>query len=76
MEFKLGRCRLIEILNEINWKQQTLADYTGINKALISKYANGNLKISYLNSIIITDIINEKTGSNYSPRDLYVILRK
>lgn len=75
MKLILGRCRLGDILREINWTQKILADNTGIAKDTLSKYVNNVNTITYINSIIITEVIYDKTGIRYSPRDLYEVVR-
>ncbi|GAA0395924.1 helix-turn-helix domain-containing protein [Paenibacillus motobuensis] len=75
MSYSLGRCRLKDIRREIGWTQRKLSDATGIKKDVLSKYENDTNTITYINSIIITETIYDKTGIRYSPRDLYEIIR-
>lgn len=76
MKYELGRCRLRDIRHEINWTQVALAELTGISKDVLSKYENNKNTMTYFNSILITEIIYEKTGKRYSPRDLYEVVQK
>ncbi|WP_054958427.1 hypothetical protein [Paenibacillus dakarensis] len=72
MKVTYGRCLLVDILREIGWTQQDLANYSGLNKRTISFYATeARRKMPLVTSVIITDTINAKLGLNYSPRDLY-----
>lgn len=75
MGYQLGRCYLDTILHEIGWSQKDLSDYTEIDKTTLSKYVKGSRIISYLNSIIITETIYERTGKRYSPSDLYEVIK-
>lgn len=74
-QMTLGRCRLGDILAEIGWSQQELADYSGLNKTIISRFLSDDpkqvRKISLLAGIIITDTIYAKTDKYYHPRELY-----
>lgn len=74
-QLTLGRCRLEDILTEIGWSQQDLANYTSLDKTLISRFVSEDpkqqRKISLLAGIIITDTIYAKTGTYYHPRELY-----
>lgn len=72
MNYGVGRCLLPDILREIGWSQQELADYTGLDKRTISFYATGaRKKMPLIMAVCITDTINAKTCSDFSPRDLY-----
>lgn len=72
MATTIGRCLIVNILREIGWTQQELADYAGLDKRTISFYAtNRRKKMPLLIAVIITDTIFRKTGRSYSPRDLY-----
>ncbi|MEC0370003.1 helix-turn-helix domain-containing protein [Paenibacillus chibensis] len=74
-EISLGRCCLGDILDDIEWSQQQLADNSGIDKSTISRFLSEDpkikRKISLLHGIIITDAIYAKTGRYYHPRELY-----
>jgi len=74
-QLTLGRCRLGDILTEIGWSQQELAEYSSLDKTLISRFLSEDpkqkRKISLLAGIIITDTIYAKTGTYYHPRELY-----
>jgi predicted transcriptional regulator len=73
MTLKVGRCRLVEILAEIGWSQQDLADYSGLSKQVVSQYATeARIRMPLLYSVIIVDTIFEWTGRRYAERDLYV----
>ena len=74
-ETTLGRCCLGDILEDIGWTQQELADNCGLRKSTISRFLSDDSekkrKISLLHGIIITDTIYAKTGRYYHPRELY-----
>lgn len=72
MKYSIGRCLLVDILREIGWTQQELADHSGLDKRTISFYATGERKkMPLITAVIITDTINAKLDLNYSPRDLF-----
>lgn len=75
MGYELGRCRLKKIRKEIGWTQRQLSESTGISTVVLSKYENNVNTVTYINSILITEVIYDKTGVRYSPRDLYEIIR-
>lgn len=75
MGYELGRCRLKNIRREIGWSQRQLSESTGISKDTLSKYENNVNTVTYFNSILITEVIYDKTGIRYSPRDLYDVTR-
>lgn len=70
--YDIGRCRVAEILREINWTQQELADHSGLDKRTISFYAtNRRKKMPLQVAVIIADTIASKTDLVVNPRDLY-----
>lgn len=71
---ELGRCRLDEILREIGWSAQELADRSDVDKGQISRFLSKKdkpRKISLRDAIAITDTIYIYTGKSYHPRELY-----
>jgi transcriptional regulator with XRE-family HTH domain len=81
MTIAIGRCCLVEILRDIGWTQQDLADASGLHKRTISFYAtNRRKRMPLVMAVIITDALNVRSiaieGRVYSPRDLYVWITK
>lgn len=70
--YEIGRCRITDILLEIGWEQQQLADYCELDKQTISYYAtNRRKKMPLVIAHTITETIFERTGIRYSPSDLF-----
>ncbi|MCY9587504.1 helix-turn-helix domain-containing protein [Paenibacillus alvei] len=70
--YDIGRCRVVDILREIGWSQQDLANHSGLDKRTVSFYAtNRRKKMPLQIAVIISDTINNKTDVEVSPRDLY-----
>lgn len=70
--YKIGRCRITDILREIGWDQQQLADYADLDKRTISFYAtNRRKKMPLVTAHAITEAILRYADVQYSPSDLY-----
>lgn len=54
----LGRCRIPYLLAKLNWSQQDLADRTGIDKRVISRYCNNKRKnMTLATSLTIASVL-------------------
>jgi transcriptional regulator with XRE-family HTH domain len=70
--YEIGRCRITDILREIGWDQQQLADYAELDKRTISFYATGRRKkMPLVIAHTITEAILRYADVKYSPSDLY-----
>lgn len=58
MQFKMGRCRLVECLAIAGMSQQELADKIPMNKRQVSRYCTGDIKgMSLLTAFTIAHAI-------------------
>lgn len=63
---KSVRCLIPQLLHDRGWKQQDLADKTGLDKRIISFYCtNTRNRMTLATAVVIADILR------VSPRDLY-----
>ncbi|MNN59279.1 hypothetical protein D3C81_1743860 [compost metagenome] len=70
--YDIGRCRITDILREIGWDQQQLADYADLDKRTVSFYAtNRRKKMPLVTAHAITEAIYKYAKVRYSPSDLY-----
>jgi putative transcriptional regulator len=60
-----GRCKLRELLSEINMAQQELANRTGIQKQHISEYINDKRKMSLSTAKTIASELNRSIDDLY-----------
>lgn len=72
MEYVIGRCRITDILASIDWTQQQLAEYSGLDKRTISVYATQKRKkMPLVVAVLITDAIETHKHVIINPRDLF-----